>query len=80
MPTYEFQCQECGEKCEELLPMGKSIKKCPACGKPKLKKLISCPNYHDTYSPMHPRRGRGVGGYGRVEPGEGAKDFGSNLG
>lgn len=79
MPFYEFKCEECGEQCEFLLKMGESKRKCPSCGKLKLKKLISQINYHDTYSPMHPRRGRGVGGFGRVEPGEGMKDFGKNF-
>lgn len=51
--------------------MGETTKKCPECGKKKLKKQFSQTRYHDTYSPMHPRRGRGVGGHGRVDPGEG---------
>lgn len=67
MPLYEFQCEACGEKTEELLPLGKSLKKCPECGKLKLKQLISETIYHDLYSPCHPRRGRGVGGYGRID-------------
>ena len=79
MPIYEFQCGECGEVCEERLPLGKSIKKCPSCGKLKLKKLFSKVIYHDTYSPMHPRKGRGVGGYGRVDPGNGVQGMDKHL-
>ena len=71
IPFYEFRCSECDETVEVLLKLGKSIKKCPECGEKKLEKLISKPIYHDLYSPMHARRGRGVGGYGRCDPGQG---------
>lgn len=71
MPIYEFECQACGEELEAHLKMGASLKKCPSCGEKKLKKKFSRTIFHDTYSPMHPRRGRGVGGYGRIDPGEG---------
>lgn len=80
MPFYEFECTECQGKYEFLLKLGGNKKKCPDCGKRALEKLISYPNYHDTMSPMNPRRGRGVGGYGRVDPGEGSDDLGKNLG
>ena len=79
MPTYEFECSECGEYTSALLAVGKRIKKCPSCGKLKLKFVFSSPSVHDTYSPMHPRRGRGAGGWGRINPGTGS-DFGENLG
>lgn len=79
MPIYQFKCEACDHECEELMKMGASKKKCPECGEPKLKKQITLPIHHDTMSPMHPRRGRGHGGYGRVDPGEGMKDFGRNF-
>ena len=80
MPIYEFDCEGCGEHHEFILKLGGTKRKCPTCGENKLKKkLFSQSNYHDTYSPMHPRRGRGKGGAGRVEPGEGMKDFGKNF-
>ena len=79
MPTYEFECSACGHETSKLLPVGKRIKKCPECGKNKLQFVFSVPIVHDTYSPMHPRRGRGSGGWGRIEPGNGS-DFGKNLG
>ena len=42
MPTYEYRCQECEETCEFLQPFSSPPKrKCPACGKHRLKKLIS---------------------------------------
>lgn len=69
MPLYEFECNSCKEISEFMLPLGANKKKCPGCGKPSLKKIISQTVYHDTYSPMHPRRGRGVGGAGRIDPG-----------
>lgn len=79
MPIYEFRCGACDEVSEFLLQVGETKRKCPECGENKLKRLISNPNYHDTYSPMHPRRGRGVGGYGRVDPGHGVQDMGKNF-
>jgi len=82
MPFYEFKCKKCGAMEEHLLPMDKrhSKHKCSACGAPKgLELQISETIYHDTYSPMHPRRGRGVKGYGRIDPGNGM-DMGRNYG
>lgn len=76
MPTYSFKCDACEAEVDMLLNMGETKRKCPECGKLKLKKQFTCPNFHDTYSPMHPRRGRGVGGYGRIEPGQGMQDLG----
>lgn len=71
MPIYEFKCDSCYKVSEFLLRLDESKKKCPECGKLKLQKVMSLPIYHDLHSPMHPRRGRGVGGYGRVDPGVG---------
>ena len=82
MPFYEFKCKKCGVTEEHMLPVDKrhSKHKCQACGAPKgLELQISQSHYHDTYSPMHPRRGRGNGGYGRIEPGQGM-DMGKNFG
>jgi putative FmdB family regulatory protein len=42
MPTYEYQCQACGNKFEKFQSITAApIKKCPACGKSKVKRLIS---------------------------------------
>jgi putative FmdB family regulatory protein len=42
MPTYEYQCSECGHKFEIFQSMkDQPLKKCPACSAMKLKKLIS---------------------------------------
>lgn len=73
MPLYEFACAKCKKHSEFLLAMGETKKKCPECGALKLERLISNIQYHDTYSPMHPRRGRGHGGAGRIDPGDGSQ-------
>lgn len=42
MPTYEYRCANCGHELEEFQSMSaKPLKKCPACGKNKLERLIS---------------------------------------
>ncbi len=44
MPFYEYQCQACGQHHEALQKISDPpARKCPACGKPKLKRLISAP-------------------------------------
>lgn len=41
MPTYEYQCQKCGHKFEELQKMtDKPLTKCPKCKKGKVIRLI----------------------------------------
>jgi putative FmdB family regulatory protein len=40
MPTYEYECQECGHRFEEFQRMSdEPIQKCPKCGG-KVKRLI----------------------------------------
>ena len=42
MPTYEYQCQDCGYEFEKFQYMSEdSIKSCPKCHKDKAKRLIS---------------------------------------
>ncbi len=42
MPTYEYRCSDCGHEFEELQSItAKPLIKCPACGKPSLKRLVS---------------------------------------
>jgi putative FmdB family regulatory protein len=44
MPFYEYQCQACGEQVEALQKISDPpLKKCPACGKSRLTRLISAP-------------------------------------
>jgi putative FmdB family regulatory protein len=41
MPTYEYKCEACGHEFEKFQQMSAGhIKKCPVCGKLKLKRLI----------------------------------------
>jgi len=41
MPTYEYRCEKCGHLFEKLQSItAKTIRKCPKCGKPALKRLI----------------------------------------
>lgn len=41
MPTYKYECQNCGYIFTELQNMtDKPLRKCPKCGKLKLKRLI----------------------------------------
>ena len=41
MPTYDYQCDACGHTLEAFQSFSeKTLKKCPACGKQKLRRLI----------------------------------------
>jgi putative FmdB family regulatory protein len=41
MPTYEYVCENCGNQLEKFQSItAKPLRKCPACGKNKLKRLI----------------------------------------
>ncbi len=41
MPTYEYVCDACEHELEEFQSItAKPLKKCPECGKPKLRRLI----------------------------------------
>ena len=41
MPTYEYECDNCGHSFEEFQAMSdKALKKCPKCAKMKLQRLI----------------------------------------
>jgi putative FmdB family regulatory protein len=44
MPFYEYQCAACGHHHEELQKVSaRPLRKCPACGSPSLKRLVSAP-------------------------------------
>jgi putative FmdB family regulatory protein len=44
MPFYEYQCSACGHHHEELQKVSdRPLRKCPACGRPALKRLVSAP-------------------------------------
>ncbi|HEY3850027.1 MAG TPA: FmdB family zinc ribbon protein [Steroidobacteraceae bacterium] len=44
MPFYEYQCNNCGHALEAMQKITEApLKKCPECGKPQLRKLMSAP-------------------------------------
>ena len=44
MPFYEYQCAACGHHHEELQKISDGpLRKCPACGRSTLKRLVSAP-------------------------------------
>jgi len=54
MPIYEFECEECGARFEELVASGRGAA-CSACGSERTRRLLS------TVSPPgRQRRGAGV--------------------
>ena len=41
MPTYDYECEACNHRFEKFQPITSSpIRKCPKCGKRKVKRLI----------------------------------------
>ena len=53
MPIYEFECEECGARFEELVAAGGAVA-CPSCGSERARRLLS------TVSPPG-RQPRGAG-------------------
>lgn len=46
MPIYEYQCQNCGQYVELLQKVSDApIKRCEACGKNTMNKLVSSPSF-----------------------------------
>ncbi len=44
MPFYEYRCSACGHHHEELQKIGdRLLRKCPACGRGALRRLVSAP-------------------------------------
>jgi putative FmdB family regulatory protein len=41
MPIYEFECEECGVRFEELVAAGAGTVPCPQCGSGRTRRLIS---------------------------------------
>jgi len=47
MPIFDYQCTACGHTFDVLQKAGEGVlRKCPDCGKLKLKKLLAAPNFH----------------------------------
>lgn len=63
MPVYDMTCDACGHAFDVEQGMNDPLpKKCPQCGKMKLRRAFSKPPaFHTAYSPMHPRVNRGRG-------------------
>ena len=46
MPIYEYRCKACEHETEALQKMSdKPLRKCPACGRLQLQRLISAPSF-----------------------------------
>jgi putative FmdB family regulatory protein len=46
MPTYSYQCEACSREFEKEQRISESaIRKCPSCGKLKLRRLITSGNF-----------------------------------
>jgi len=41
VPVYEFECEECGSRFEELAPSETRSLRCPACGSERSRRLLS---------------------------------------
>jgi putative FmdB family regulatory protein len=41
VPIYEFECEECGGRFEELVAPGTESAGCPACGTRRSRRLLS---------------------------------------
>jgi putative FmdB family regulatory protein len=41
MPIYEFECEECGSRFEELVPGEATEVACPSCGSARVLRLMS---------------------------------------
>jgi putative FmdB family regulatory protein len=41
MPVYEFECEECGNRFEELTASGDSRLACPSCGSDRTQRRFS---------------------------------------
>jgi|AntDryMetagUQ889_1029465.scaffolds.fasta_scaffold78494_1 putative FmdB family regulatory protein len=41
MPMYEFDCEACGERFEDLVPLGTQTSECRLCGSGDTKRVLS---------------------------------------
>lgn len=41
MPIYEFECEECGARFEELIAADAAAPACAGCGSPRTRRLLS---------------------------------------
>ena len=79
MPIYEYECGACGELHEFIQKFSDGLKrKCPSCGKLRLKKLISAAAFHlkgdGWYVTDFRDKGKGDKGKGKSDSAEGSGD------
>ena len=77
MPIYEYLCEDCGHRSEELQKMGaRPLRKCPSCGG-KYSKQISAPSFQfkgtGWYVTDYARKDGGSGGDTKGESQEKSK-------
>lgn len=82
MPTYEYECEACGHAYEREQRITEDpIKKCPACGKAKAKRLIGRGNFilkgGGWYSDLYSGPSNGKGGSSSASSETGAKSTAS---
>ncbi len=63
MTLYDLHCRECDHYFDEFQDRNaRGPFRCPKCGRKRAyRTILSPPAFHDRYSPMHPRAGRGKG-------------------
>lgn len=60
MPMYVYKCSGCEHELEEMQSVNDALlRKCPECGKLKLKKQVTSAQLHMRYSLLAPRHMRG---------------------
>ena len=79
MPIYEYECGACGERHEFIQKFSDGLKrKCPSCGKLRLKKQISAAAFHlkgdGWYVTDFRDKGKGGKGKGKPDSAEGSGD------
>jgi putative FmdB family regulatory protein len=45
MPIYEFQCEQCGERFDQLMGMSDPAPACPSCSGREVRKLVSAAGF-----------------------------------
>src|SRR5579863_228875 len=82
MPFYEYECASCKFYTEVIQKISDApLKKCPSCGKSRLKKLISAPvfrlkgsGWYETDFKSDQDQKRNLAGAEKEEPSSDAKD------
>ena len=58
MPIYEFRCDECGARFEELVPVDGRAERCPQCGAERPARVLAppAPALHLVRTPRETRK------------------------